>query len=130
MRQGRDATIIAMGLMVNEALKAAQSLEQEGVDCRVLNMPTLKPIDEAAIIKAAAETGAIVTAEEHLLHGGLGSEVALRLAEHCPVPMEFVALKDTYAKSGKPGELLQRYGLTSRDIAQAVRSVIGKRKPG
>ena len=129
MRQGKDAAIIAIGLMVAGALKAAENLKREGINCRVLNMPTLKPLDEAAIIKAAAETGAIVTAEEHLEHGGLGSEVAQRVARHCPVPMEFIAIKDTYAKSGKPGELLQRYGLTAKDIEQAVRSVMKKKKP-
>jgi transketolase len=128
MMQGKDTTIIAIGLMVAEALKAAENLNQEGINCRVLNMPTLKPIDEAAIIKAAAETGAIVTAEEHLEHGGLGSEIAWRVARHHPVPMELVAIKDTYAKSGKSGELLQRYGLTAKDIEQAVRSVIKKRQ--
>jgi len=90
-------------------------------------MPTLKPIDENAIIKAAAETGAIVTAEEHLEHGGLGSAVAQVVAAHQPVPIEFVAIKDTYARSGKAAELLQRYGLTAKDIEQAVRSVM-KRK--
>ncbi len=127
MRQGESATIIAIGLMVAEALKAAENLEREGINCRVLNMPTLKPIDEAAIIKAAAETGAIVTAEEHLEHGGLGSEVAQRVARDYPAPMEFIAIKDTYAKSGKPGELLQRYGLTAKDIEQAVKSVVKKK---
>ena len=127
MRQGGDATIIAIGLMVKAALEAAQNLEREGIDCRVLNMSTLKPIDEAAITQAAAETGAIVTAEEHLEHGGLGSMVARVVARHQPVPMEFVAIKDTYAKSGKPAELLQRYGLTAKDIEQAVKSAI-KRK--
>jgi len=127
MRQGGDATIIAIGLMVKAALEAAQNLEREGIDCRVLNMSTLKPIDEAAITQAAAETGAIVTAEEHLEHGGLGSMVAQVVARHQPVPMEFVAIKDTYAKSGKPAELLQRYGLTAKDIEQAVKSAI-KRK--
>jgi len=127
MRWGKDATIIAIGLMVAEALNAAENLAGEGIDCRVLNMPTLKPIDEAAIIKAATETGAIVTAEEHLEHGGLGSEVAQRIARHHPVPTEFVAIKNTYAKSGKPGELLQRYGLTAEDIEQAVRAVIKKK---
>ena len=90
-------------------------------------MSTLKPIDAAAIIKAAAETEAIITAEEHLEHGGLGSIVARIVARHHPVPMEFVAIKDTYAKSGKPPELLQKYGLTAKDIEQAVRSVM-KRK--
>ena len=127
MRQGREATIIAIGLMVKAALEAAENLKGEGIDCRVLNMPTLKPIDEAAIIKAAAETGAIITAEEHLEHGGLGSAVAQVLVRHQPVPMEFVAIKDTYAKSGKAAELLQRYSLTAKDIEQAVRAVV-KRK--
>jgi len=128
MRQGKDATIIAIGLMVAEALKATENLKQEGINCRVLNMPTLKPIDEAAIIRAAVETGAIVTAEEHLEHGGLGSEVAWRIAKHHPVPMEFIAIKDTYAKSGKPDELMRRHGLTAKDIEQAVRLVIKKKK--
>jgi transketolase len=127
MKQGRDATIIAIGLLVKAALEAAQNLERDGIYCRVLNMSTLKPIDESAIIQAAAETGAIVTAEEHLEHGGLGSAVAQVVASHQPVPMEFVAIKDTYAKSGKPEELLERYGLTARDIEQGVRSAI-KRK--
>ena len=127
MNQGTDATIIAIGTMVSAALEAANNLKPEGIDCRVLNMPTLKPIDEAAIIKAASETGAIVTAEEHLEHGGLGSAVARVVSRYQPVPMEFVAIKDTYAKSGKPAELLQRYGLTAKHIEQAVHSVI-KRK--
>ena len=127
MRQGRDATIIAIGIMVAAALEAADNLKQEDIDCCVLNMPTLKPIDEAAIIKAAADTGAIVTAEEHLEHGGLGSMVAQIVARHQPVPMEFVAIKDTYAKSGKPAELLQRFGLTAKDIEQAVQAVLKKR---
>jgi transketolase len=129
MRQGGDATIIAIGLMVRAALEAAIELAREGIYCRVLNMSTLKPIDEAAIIKAAAETGAIVTAEEHLEHGGLGSLVAQVVAQHKPVPMEFIAIKDTYAKSGKPSELLERYGLTEKDIERAVREVM-KRKGG
>ena len=127
MRQGKDVTVIAIGIMVAAALEAAGNLEQKGIDCHVLNMPTLKPIDEVAIIKAAAETGAIVTAEEHLEHGGLGSAVARVLARHHPVPIEFIAIKDTYAKSGKPAELLQRYGLTAKDIEQAVQAVVKKK---
>jgi transketolase len=126
LRKGKDAAIIAIGLMVKAALEAAKNLKREGIDCQVLNMPTLKPLDEAAIIKAA-ETGAVVTAEEHLEHGGLGSMVARVVARHRPVPMELVALKDTYAKSGKPAELLERYGLTTGDIEKAVKSAI-KRK--
>ncbi|MBI3930653.1 MAG: transketolase family protein [Chloroflexi bacterium] len=124
MRQGGDVTIIAIGILVAAALEAADDLKREGIDCRVVNMPTLKPIDEEAIIKAAADTGAIVTVEEHLEHGGLGSTVARVVARHRPVPMEFVAIKDTYATSGKADELLQRYGLTAKDIGQAVRGVL------
>ncbi|NQT30900.1 MAG: transketolase family protein [Deltaproteobacteria bacterium] len=126
LRKGKDVTVIAIGLMVKEALEAAQNLQGEGIDCRVLNMPTLKPLDQAAIIKAT-ETGAIVTAEEHLEHGGLGSMVARVVVQNQPVPMEIVSLKDSYAKSGKPAELLERYGLTARNIEKAVKSAI-KRK--
>jgi len=127
MKKGEEVTIIAIGIMVVAALEAADNLKREGIDCCVLNMPTLKPLDEAAIIKAATDTRAIVTAEEHLEHGGLGSLVAQVVAKYHPVPMGFVAIKDTYAESGKAAELLQRYGLTAKDIEQAVRSVI-KRK--
>lgn len=127
LRQGRDATIIAIGIMVSPALEAADSLKQQGLNCRVLNMPTLKPIDEPAIVKAASETGAIVTAEDHLEHGGLGSIVSQVAARNHPVPMEFVAVKDTFAKSGSAEELLQRYGLTAQDIEQAVRRAIKKK---
>jgi len=128
MRQGKDATIIAIGIMVSAALDAADNLSRQGIDCRVLNMPTLKPVDEAAIAEAAGETGAIVTAEDHLEHGGLGSIISQVVARHHPVPMEFVAIKDTYAKSGKATELLQRYGLTAKDIEQAVRKAIKKKR--
>ena len=128
MKTGQDATIIAIGIMVSAALEAAANLGQQGIDCRVLNMSTLKPIDKEAIIKAARETGAIVTAEEHLEHGGLGSEVAQVTGRHQPVPLEFVAIKDTYAQSGKDSELLKRYGLTAEGIEAAVRSVIARKK--
>ena len=127
MRQGSDATIIAMGIMVARALEASDILARQGIDCRVINMHTLKPLDEEAILKAASETGAIVVAEEHLAHGGLGSRIAQVVAKERPVPMEFVNLKDSYAISGKADELLQRYGLTANDIEGAVKSAI-KRK--
>ncbi len=127
LRPGKDVTVIAIGVMVAEALQAVDTLSQEGIDCRVINMPTLKPIDEDAIAKAAGETGAIVTAEEHQEHGGLGSIVARVVTEHRPVPMEFVAVKDVFGTSGKPAELLERYGLTARYIVEAVRKVV-KRK--
>jgi len=126
MRDGSDAAVIAIGIMVAPALDAAEMLAAEGIKCRVLNMSTLKPVDEAAILKAA-ETGAVVTAEEHLEHGGLGSTVARILSQKKPVPVEFVAIRDPYASSGKPAELLERFGLTAQDIAAAVRKVI-KRK--
>jgi len=125
LREGRNATIIACGLMVAKAMGAAARLEAEGVSCRVLNMSTLKPLDEEAIVKAARETGGIVTAEEHLEHGGLGSVVAQVVVKHHPVPMSFVAIKNTYAKSGEANELLKRCGLTSFDIEREVKSVIG-----
>jgi transketolase len=127
MRQGRDATVIAAGIMVAKALEAADTLARQGIDCRVINMHTLKPLDEVAIIKAASETGAIVVTEEHLAQGGLGSRVAQVVARKKPVPMEFVNLGDRYASSGKAEELLQRYGLTAGDIAESVRLAV-KRK--
>ena len=127
MRQGKDATIVATGIMVAKALEAVDILARQGIDCRVINIPTLKPLDEAAIVKAASETGAIVVAEEHLAQGGLGSRVAQVLAKKKPVPMEFVNLGDRYAMSGKAGELLQRYGLTAGDIEESVKSAV-KRK--
>jgi transketolase len=127
LRDGKDTTVIACGIMVSKALEAANALASQGVDCRVLNMSTLKPLDEAAIIAAAAQTGAIVVAEEHLLHGGLGSRVAQVVVREKPVPMAFIGIKDVYAKSGKPDELLQKYGLTAEAIQQAVQAVIGKK---
>ncbi len=127
MRQGTDATVIAMGIMVAKSLEAADVLARQGIDCRVINMHTLKPLDETAIVKAASETGAIVVAEEHLAQGGLGSRVAQTIAKEKPVPMGFVNLGDRYAVSGKAEELLQKYGLTARDIEESVKSVV-KRK--
>jgi len=127
MRQGQDATIIATGIMVAKALEAADVLARQGIDCRVINMHTLKPLDEAVVVKAASETGAIVVAEEHLAQGGLGSRVAQAVAREKPVSMEFVNLGDRYAVSGRAEELLQRYGLTARDIEESVKSVV-KRK--
>jgi transketolase len=127
MRQGRDATVIATGIMVAKALETADILARQNIDCQVINMHTLKPLDEAAIAKAASETGAIVVAEEHLAQGGLGSRVAQAVAREKPVPMAFVNLGDRYARSGKAEELLQRYGLTPGNIEESVKSVV-KRK--
>ena len=127
MRQGKDVSIIGTGIMVAKALEAADSLARQNIDCRVINMHTLKPLDEAAITKAASETGAIVVAEEHLAQGGLGSRVAQAVVREKPVPMAFVNLGDRYARSGKAEELLQRYGLTPGNIEESVKSVV-KRK--
>ena len=130
LKDGKDATIIANGIMVAKALEAAGKLALQGIDCRVINMPTLKPLDEKIIIEAASETGAIIVAEEHLLHGGLGSRVAQVVVRERPVPMNFLGIKDTYAKSGKPEQLLQRYGLTAKDIEQSVTAIIAKKSSG
>jgi transketolase len=127
MRQGTDATVIAVGIMVAKALEAADILARQGIDCRVINMHTLKPLDEAAIVKAASETGAIVVAEEHLAQGGLGSRVAQTVTREKPVPMEFVNLGDKYALSGKAEELLQRYGLTAERIEESVKSAVNRK---
>jgi transketolase len=124
LRDGQDATIIANGLMVAAALQAAEELAQQGIRTRVLDMHTVKPIDHEAIVQAARQTGRIVVAEEHLKHGGLGSAVAQVVVEHCPVPMRFVALNDTYAESGSPEDLLRKYGLTAADIVRAVRNCL------
>jgi len=128
LKEGKDITIIAIGIMVAFALEAARSLARDGIDCRVLNMSTVKPLDSDAITKAAVETGAIVTAEEHLRRGGLGSAVAQIVAENLPVPMSFVALNDVYAKSGKAEELLQRHKLTAADIEATARSLLTRKR--
>jgi len=128
LREGRDAAVIATGIMVYRALEAADSLEKSGIRCRVLNMSSIKPIDRQAIEAASAETGAIVTAEEHLLHGGLGSIVAQAVASGTPAPLASLGIKDTYCKSGKPEELLEANGLTAGDIVDAVKSVIARKR--
>jgi transketolase len=128
LMDGQDATIIATGLLVAEAIRAAEALEAEGVRVRVVDIHTVKPIDREAIRRAAAETGAIVVAEEHLVDGGLGVRVAQVVCETAPCPMEFVGLKDGYAESGLGGELLDKYGLVARDVAAAVRKVVARKR--
>src|SRR5262249_48068233 len=124
LRDGKDLTIIANGLMVAAALEAAERLAGQGVQARVLDMHTVKPLDDAAVLAAARETGRILVAEEHLLHGGLGSVVAMSAARQHPVPMRFIGIKDTFAESGKPEELLAKYGLTADDIVRAARELL------
>ncbi|MBI3948615.1 MAG: transketolase family protein [Armatimonadetes bacterium] len=127
LRQGTDITLATNGVMLALALKAAWMLEEEGVSARVLDLASVKPVDEDALESAARETGALVVAEEHLSHGGLGSIVAQVLARRCPVPVGFVNLGDTYARSGKPAELLEAYGLTAEDIAARAREVLRRK---
>jgi len=124
LRDGDDVTIIANGIMVCMALDAAEALSKEGVEARVVDMHTVKPIDTAAIESAANETRGIVVAEEHLAYGGLGSTVAMVVAEKRPVRMAFVNVGDTFATSGKPDELLVQYGLTPAAILDAARRVL------
>lgn len=128
MRGGGDVTVIAIGIMVDRALQAADTLAREGIELRVINMSTLKPLDDKTIVKAAEETGAILTAEEHLQHGGLGSRVAQVVAKQHPVPMSFMTIKDVYSSSGKGGELLEKHGLTATGVVEEVRSLVA-RKP-
>lgn len=123
VRDGKDVTIIANGLMVAAALDAAEELSESGVSARVLDMHTVKPIDEAAIVAAAKETGKLVVAEEHLAAGGLGAAVAAVTARLAPVPVAFVNLGDSFAESGDPDGLLEKYGLTAAKVVEAARSV-------
>ena len=128
LRDGIHATIIACGLMVAVALEAAHYLSQAGIEVRVLDMHTVKPLDEVAVRLAAQQTGAIVTAEEHVLQGGLGAAVATAVAQPHPVPMRFIGIDNRYAESGKPEALLTKYGLMPEDIVQAVRELIAQKK--
>jgi transketolase len=125
---GKDVAIIACGLEVAQALYAKAQLESEGVHARVIDMHTIKPLDEAAVEKAARECGAIVAAEEHLLDGGLGAHVAQAVTRLHPVPMEFVGVRNTYAESGTPDELVEKYGLTAKYIVAAARAVMRRKR--
>ena len=128
LRAGRDVTLIACGIMVWEALKAADALLDKGINARVINMHTIKPIDAAIITNAARETGAIVTCEEHQINGGLGSAVAEVLVKKNPVPVEMVAVGDSFGESGSPDELLAKYHLKDVDIIRAAQKVLGRKK--
>lgn len=127
LRDGADIGIIATGLMVNEALKAADILASEGIHARVINMATIKPLDEELVIRAAKETGTILTAEEHNIIGGLGSAVAECLAEHYPAPLTRVGVNDEFGRSGNAWELLRLFGLTAENIAEKARQAVAKK---
>ena len=127
MRDGSDLTIVATGLMVNEAMQAAEALAADGISARVVNIHTIKPLDRELICKCAKETGVIVTAEEHSIIGGLGSAVAECLSSTICAPLERVGTKDTFGESGKPADLMVKYGLTADDIAAAARKSISRK---
>ncbi len=128
LKSGTDVTVIATGLMVKEALEAYELLAAEGISARIVNMATIKPIDRDIIIKAAKETGAIVTAEEHSVIGGLGSAVAEVVCEECPVPVVKVGVQDTFGMSGPANELLDIFGLRAKDIVEKAKQAIAKKK--
>jgi transketolase len=128
MREGKDAAIITCGSMVYESLLAAELLAKDGISVRVINLHTIKPIDEETIVKAAKECGCVVTVEEHQLMGGAGSAVAEVIVRNCSVPMELLGMNDTFGESGKPDELLKKYGLKDTNIADTVLRALKKKK--
>ncbi len=128
LKPGIDITIFSCGIMVSKALEAAEELKKEKIDCRVVNLHTIKPIDKELIVKCAQETGAVVTAEEHSIVGGLGGAVAEILVENTCVPMARVGIKDMFGESGKPEELLVKYGLTTQSIVDAAKTVLKRKK--
>lgn len=128
LREGTDVALIATGIMVSAALEAAETLSKEGISAMVVDVHTIKPLDIFAIVEAARKCGAVVTAEEHSIIGGLGSAVAETLSEHHAVPLQRVGVRDTFGESGKPAELLEHFGLTSANIVEAAKKVIAKKK--
>lgn len=126
LREGRDVTLVGTGVMASQCVAAADLLAQEGVEARVLHMPTVKPVDVEAIVRAARETKGLVTAENHTIYGGLGSAVAEVLVEHAPAPMLRVGLEDCYGACGTNEELLRQYHLSPQDIADAARSILDR----
>lgn len=125
VKDGTDVTIIATGIMVNEAIQAAEKLEAEGISARIIDIHTIKPIDEEIIIKAAKETKGIVTAEEHSVIGGLGSAVAEVTAKNAPAKIKMIGIQDRFGQSGKPDQLMKEYGLTADDIVAACKEILG-----
>lgn len=125
--EGTDVTIVATGHLVWEAIQAAQKLNEKGISAEVINIHTIKPLDEEAILKSVKKTGCVVTAEEHNFLGGLGESVARTLAEHHPAPQEFVATQDTFGESGTPEQLFEKYGLNAEAIIEKVNRVIARK---
>lgn len=126
MKDGKDITIIASGLMVAEAVEAGRALSEQGIDARIINIHTIKPIDRDIIIKAARETGKIITVEEHSVIGGLGSAVGDAVLEECPVPVIKIGMKDVFGESGPAKELLKKYGLCAENIVAVTKGALGR----
>lgn len=127
LKEGNDVALVATGAMVPTALEAASLLEKEGIKARVINIHTIKPLDNELILQSAKECNAIVTCEEHSIIGGLGSAVSDLLAKHLPTPVAMVGVQDTFGESGEPDEILEKYHLTSADIVENVRHVLNKK---
>jgi transketolase len=127
LTEGTDVTIVATGHLVWEALEAAKDLHEKGISAEVINIHTIKPLDEAAILRSVQKTGCLVSAEEHNFHGGLGESVSRVLAQHFPAPQEFVATNDTFGESGTPAQLMSKYGLNKEAILKAVKKVIERK---
>lgn len=127
LRNGKDVAIVACGILLYNALIAAQELAGEGIECMVVNNHTVKPMDEPAIVEAARTCGAVVTVEEHQIHAGMGSRVAEILAQHNPVPIEFVGVQDQFGQSGDPAELIEHYGMGTPSIKEAVRRALNRK---
>jgi transketolase len=127
LRDGKDVTLVATGLLLFEALEAADILATKGIDASVVDIHTLKPLDEELLAAEAKKTGAFVVAEEHLIWGGLGSIVSQCVSKHKPVPIEFIGMNDSFAESGKPEELFAKYGLTSKEIVAAAQKVVSRK---
>ena len=127
LTEGKDVTIVATGHLVWESLQAAEKLEEQGITAEVINIHTIKPLDQDIILKSVAKTGCIVTAEEHNKFGGLGESVARCLVTNHPAPQEFVATDDTFGESGTPEQLMEKYGLSSDSIVESVKKVISRK---
>jgi len=128
LNEGKDVTIIATGHLVWEAIKAGEELEKLGIDAEIINIHTIKPLDEEAILASVKKTGCVVTAEEHNRIGGLGDSVAQVLAKNLPTPQEYVAVDDSFGESGTPAQLMEKYGLNAASIVAAAQKVISRKK--
>jgi len=128
VREGRDVTLVGTGQMVAQCKTAAEALAGNGIDAEVINMSTIKPLDKATLRMSLQKTGCVVTAEEHSVIGGLGAAVAEFASQEAPVPLEMVGTRDTFGESGTPDQLFEKYGLTPKDVEEAARKAIGRKK--